>query len=105
MTVTVIVKPRAWPAKVTTKPSGDVEGTETLHQEKTYHLATGDIITIEEIEPTEENSRPFVGEKVPGAEENDKLLGKETEAKMPSLKSSGIQPSLADDKGSDKVQA
>ena len=49
MTVSVNVRPRAWPVKITQKnSSGEVHHTITHHAE--YHLDVGESITVEEVD-------------------------------------------------------
>ncbi len=84
MTTTVTVRTRAWPARVTSVPGGDQPDTATevaAHSEQSFHVTGAASIQVQEIEPqstaaeeTTENARPFEGEAVPGAAENDKLV-------------------------------
>lgn len=101
MTTTVVVKARAHGALVTVteKSEGD-EGHVVSSQEvevepntdRSFHIHQHQAISVIEGKPpvptTEEeaevqhgeNPRPFIGEPVPGAAENDALLGKQDDS-------------------------
>ncbi len=80
MTTTVIVRSRAWGARV------EVQGQEPLdlgaHQDHAIQISEGEsqTITVTHGEQPAENPVPFEGEEVPGRAENDRLLGNESGA-------------------------
>ena len=80
MTMTISVKVRAHGGKLAmTSADGSVE-TVSLEpfESHVFHSLGKVTLTAEELSPrgTQENPRPFEGEAVPGAAENDMLLGK-----------------------------
>lgn len=85
MTVTVTVKTHAWAANVTIRQVTEgQEGhniDESSHEispgsTQIFHVTDPSELVIREIRPQSEieKARPFEGEKVPGAEQNDKLI-------------------------------
>jgi hypothetical protein len=87
MTATVTVRTRAWPATVTHKTAeGEPITTEIAGRSETSFNVEDTADFTVKINPPEageaeaaapvENARPFEGEKVPGAEKNDLLLGR-----------------------------
>lgn len=88
MTVTVTVRTRAWPATVTIKGAEGAEDEKVEvagHSEHVIHVESAQDFNVTQNPPATdeaeaaapiESGRPFEGEKVPGAEENDRLLGR-----------------------------
>lgn len=69
MTVSVSVRPRAWPVKITQKnSSGETHHTITHHAE--YHLDSGESITVEEID-SGDTIDEMTGEDITSAAEDE----------------------------------